>query len=239
MLQSKIFKRELKKHDFRVAIFGSARIQKNDRIYRLVYNIAKQIGKHHFDLITGGGPGLMEAANRGHSAGDPRKRSDNIGLPIQLPWESESNMHLEIKRHFNKFSKRLDHFMALSSVMIVTPGGIGTCLELFYAWQLIQVKHIYPIPIILVGKMWEELIKWIKKYPLKHGLISKEDLSCIYIAKDSKQAMKIILDTHRGFVSGKNHDNSEYLSRKLVARVEEEVKETIQKVKSNKTNGKK
>ena len=239
MLQSKTFTRELKKHDFRVAIFGSARIKKNDKIYRLVYNLAKQIGKHHFDLVTGGGPGLMEAANRGHSVGDPRKHSDNIGLPIELPWEAEENKHLEIKRHFNKFSKRLDYFMTLSSAMVVTPGGIGTCLELFYAWQLIQVKHIHPIPIILVGKMWEELIKWVKKYPLKHALISPEDMNCIHIAKNSKQAMEIILDSHRNFVSGKSQDNSEYLSRRLVEKVEEEVKETIKKVKSSKPNGKK
>lgn len=211
MVQSKTFDSELKKHDFRVAIFGSARIQPKDKVYKFVYNLAKQIGKHRFDLLTGGGPGLMEAANAGHAEGDPNKNSDNIGLAIALPWEAKENKHLEIKRHFNKFSKRLDHFMALSNVVVVTPGGIGTCLELFYTWQLIQVRHINPVPIILVGKMWEELIKWVKKYPLKENLISPHDMDPIHIAKDSRHAMKIIMETYHGFKNGKNHDNLGYL----------------------------
>lgn len=211
MPKPKTYDSELKKHEFRVAIFGSARIQKNDKIYKFVFNLAKQIGKNRFDLLTGGGPGLMEAANAGHAVGDPSKSADNIGLAIELPWEADTNKHLEIKRHFNKFSKRLDNFMALSSVVVVTPGGIGTCLELFYTWQLIQVRHIFPIPIIVVGKMWEELIKWVKKYPLKEGLVSPGDMSSIHIAKDNRQAMKIIMETFKGFKNGKNHDNIDYL----------------------------
>lgn len=199
MKKMKSMKEELKKQDFRVAIFGSARLKKNDKVYKQVFQLAKEIGKHKFDVVTGGGPGLMEAANAGHEAGDKGKKADSIGLVIKLPWESRGNKHLEIKEEFAKFSKRLDAFMALSKVAIIMPGGIGTCLELFYAWQLIQVKHIKPIPMILVGKMWEELIKWIKKYPLKKGLISKKDLDNIHIAKDNKAAMKIILKTYKNF----------------------------------------
>ncbi|MDA1060613.1 MAG: LOG family protein [bacterium] len=205
-------KQELKNTDFRVAIFGSARIKPEDKVYKGVYRLAKEIGKHGFDVITGGGPGLMEAANAGHEEGDKKNRSDDIGLTIQLPWEADANKHLEIKKHFNKFSGRLDTFMALSNVMIIVPGGIGTCLELFYSWQLIQVRHINPIPIILVGKMWSQLISWVKKYPLKDGLISPGDLKNIHIVKSNKEAMEIIMKTHKNFQKNKKtHSNNHYL----------------------------
>jgi uncharacterized protein (TIGR00730 family) len=203
---------ELKKDDFRVSIFGSARIKPNDDQYKLVYDLAKEIGKHKFDIVTGGGPGLMDAANAGHNAGDKKHVSDNIGLTIELPWEAEENKHLEIKKHFNKFSGRLDTFMALSGVVIVTPGGIGTCLELFYTWQLVQVKHICPIPIILLGKMWEELMTWITKYPLKDGLISPGDTDHIYIAENKEEAMEVIMQAHAKFEKDgcSCHNNHKY-----------------------------
>lgn len=200
------FKRELKKTDFRVAVFGSARIKKNDKVYKQVFALAKEIGKHKFDIVTGGGQGLMGAATEGHAEGDPKKESDSIGLTIRLPWETKPNKHLEIKEHFNKFSSRLDAFMNLSSVVVLMPGGVGSCLEFFYTWQLIQVQHICPIPVILVGKQWEALIDWVKKYPLKQGLISPKDMKAIHIAKNNKEAMAIILKAHKAFEKeGKNY----------------------------------
>ncbi len=196
----------LKRNDFRVTIFGSARIKKDDKVYKQIYHLAKKIGQEGFDLVTGGGPGLMEAANAGHEAGDKPRRAQSIGLTIHLPWESEKNKYLEVHKHFAKFSDRLDHFMALSSVVIITPGGIGTTLELMYTWQLEQVKHICPLPIILVGRMWEPLIKWFKKYPLKHGLISEGDMDNIYIARSNKKAMEIVNKTYKVFQKeGKNY----------------------------------
>lgn len=194
---------ELKTKDFRVAIFGSARLKKNDKVYKQVFDLAYEIGKHKFDVVTGGGPGLMEAGNAGHAMGDQGEDADSIGLVINLPWESSGNKHLEIQKRFNTFSKRLDTFMALSKVAVIVPGGIGTCLELFFTWQLLQVKHLKPIPIIVVGKMWEKLIDWVKKYPVKEGLISPEDLDFIHIVKDNKEAMKIILKTYKEFNNGK------------------------------------
>lgn len=205
-IKKRTIKEELKKDDFRVSIFGSARIKKNDERYKLVFDLAKQIGGHGLDIVTGGGPGMMEAANKGHAAGDLSQSADSIGLTIELPWEASTNKYLEIEKHFDKFSGRLDHFMALSSAVVITPGGIGTCLELFYTWQLTQVKHICPIPIILVGKMWKQLMKWVNKYPVKAGLISPKDLSNVYFAKNNKQAMKIILRTNEIFrKEGKNY----------------------------------
>lgn len=207
----KAIEAELRHNDFRVTIFGSARLKEGDKFFKQVYDLAKKIGEHKFDLVTGGGPGLMEAANAGHEAGDKGHTSDNIGLIIQLPWETKRNKHLEIKKHFNKFSKRLDTFMALSNVVVVMPGGIGTCLELFYTWQLIQVKHINPIPIILVGKMWNELFKWMKKYPIKQGLVSPDESDCIHIAKNNKEAMRIILKTYEKFKKGEIKSNKKYI----------------------------
>ncbi len=203
---------ELQNNDFRVAIYGSARLKPGDEVYEMVRNLAKMCGEWKFDVVTGGGPGLMEAANAGHAEGDSNRGSDNIGLTIQLPWEAAGNKHLEIKKHFNKFSDRLDHFAALSSVFVVMPGGIGTCLELFYTWQLIQVKHIKPVPIIVVGEMWAKIVKWVKDYPVKNGLVSPEDLDFVYVAKDENEAMEIILEEKRKFVKGEHSGNEEYLN---------------------------
>ena len=199
-------KQELEKHEFRVTIFGSARIKKNDKLYKQTFNLAKEIGKNHIDIITGGGPGLMKAANAGHEAGDKLNKADSIGLPINLPWEPKDNKHLEIKKEFDKFSNRLDHFMALSGAVVIMPGGVGTCLEFFYAWQLIQVKHVRPIPIILIGEMWEKLYIWTKQYLVKTGFISTHDIDNFYIAKDNKEALNIIFKQHEFFKKeGKNY----------------------------------
>jgi uncharacterized protein (TIGR00730 family) len=196
-----IMEKELAKNEFRVAIFGSARIKKNDKIYKRVFELAKRIGQEKLDVVTGGGPGLMEAANAGHEAGDPRHKSENIGLTIELPFEAKGNKFIEVRKHFDKFSGRLDHFMALSHAFVIMPGGIGTCLELFYTWQLVQVKHLNPVPIIVFGEMWEKLIDWVKEYPLEKGLISPQDTDNIYIVKSIDEAMDVINATHDKYIA--------------------------------------
>lgn len=203
---------ELKVTDFRVTIFGSARLKPEDEIYQMVFDLAKEIGKKGFDIVTGGGPGLMEAANAGHAAGDKEEKADNIGLTIQLPWEAHGNKHLELKKHFNKFSGRLDHFMALSRAVIVAPGGIGTCLEFFYALQLVQVKHVKPVPIILLGEMWKSLYDWIVEQPVNNGLVSIEDLDTVHYAATQEEAMKFVMDEHAKFESeDASRNTAEYL----------------------------
>ncbi len=193
----KLSKRELNsKNHFRVTIFGSARTKSDDKNYYQVKMLAKKIGEHGFDLVTGGGEGIMGAATEGHALGDKGNHAEAIGLTIKLPWEVIPNKHLEIKKDFNKFSHRLDTFMKLSNVVVVMPGGVGTLLELSYTWQLIQVKHIKPIPIILVGRMWKKFFRWIKKYPLKDGWISPEDMTTVHVARNYKTAFKIILETY-------------------------------------------
>jgi len=183
--------KELDLNKFRVSIFGSARIKPEDTVYKNIFNLSKELGKMELDLITGGGPGLMQAANDGHMEGDKNQNASSIGLTIRLPHEAD-NPVLEVRKHFEKFSHRLDTFMAFSHLVVVTPGGIGTILELYYTLQLIQVKHIHKIPIILVGKMWKKLLQWMKAYPLRAKLLDAKDLENVYYAKNNRQALKLI-----------------------------------------------
>lgn len=191
-LQQLDVEKELKTGDFRVAIFGSARIKEGDEVYQEVFELAKAIGMHGYDVITGGGPGLMEAGNRGHAEGDPEGKAESIGLNIELPFEQTNNEYVEFVQNFEKFSDRLDTFMKLSNVFVVTPGGVGTMLEFFFTWQLLQVGKMDYKPIILVGDMWEKLIHWVIDYALKDGLISSSDFDYIYIVKDNYEAMGLI-----------------------------------------------
>ncbi|MBT3836494.1 LOG family protein [Candidatus Woesearchaeota archaeon] len=195
-------KHKINKNHFRVAIFGSARLKKNDSRYKLVHNLAKAIAKENMDVVSGGGPGLMDAASKGHHAGRGKEDIHSVGLTIKLPMEQVDGYHLDIKEDFDRFSGRLDKFMKLSNVVVVAPGGVGTALEFFYTWQLIQVKHICNTPIILLGPMWDGLIKWLKTQPVKKGLISKGDLESIFCVKTVAQAMKIIKQSKIEFDKG-------------------------------------
>lgn len=189
---------------FRVAIFGSARTKPEEIAYKDAYCLSKKLGEDHIDVITGGGPGIMQAANQGHSAGDPNGLSQSIGLTIQLPWES-SNAFLDQKQHFQKFSNRLDTFMKLSNVVVVMPGGIGTCLELFYTWQLVQVGHICTIPIILVGDMWKDLLIWIEKDLLAQGMISPADMKRVVCVDTCDEAYSLIHQAQNVYEKNPNH----------------------------------
>lgn len=150
---------------YRVVIFGSARVKEDDKIFQDVFTIAKGMAENGFDVVTGGGPGLMLAANSGHKSVNSGTHS--VGLNIKLPSEQTPNAYLDIKQDFDRFSDRLDTFVSLSDVVVVCPGGIGTLLELFYSWQLIQVKHLCETPIILFGEIWADLLEWLHKEILK------------------------------------------------------------------------
>ena len=199
-------KMKINKKHFRVAIFGSARTKKGEKTYTFVHTLASMIAENNMDLISGGGPGLMDAASRGHHSGRKKKKnngSHSIGLTINLPFEQHDGFHLDIKKQFNKFSGRLDDFMKLSNVVVVAPGGLGTILELFYTWQLLQVKHICDnVPIILLGPMWKGLIDWMEKQPMKKKLISPKDLDNIFLVNTCPQAMKIINQAKGEFDKG-------------------------------------
>jgi uncharacterized protein (TIGR00730 family) len=196
---------------FRVAIFGSARLSKGDVRYKQVFSLAKMIALCGMDIVTGGGPGLMDAASRGHHAGRKEKKASkkncessssssssssksahSIGLTINLPMEQNDGYHLDIKKDFNRFSNRLDSFMELSNAVVVAPGGIGTLLELLYTWQLVQVKHICETPIILLGAHWQGLLDWIKKEMARKKLMSMSDFNNVFVVRTASCAMRII-----------------------------------------------
>lgn len=194
--------KEIQRDHFRVAIFGSARIKKGDKNYKQVYDLAKMIGEQNIDIVTGGGTGLMEAANRGHKAGSKNNPSHSFGLLIDLPTEQSGNHSLDIKKEFKTFTARLDSFMALSNVVVVAPGGIGTTLELFYTWQLIQVKHVCEMPVILLGPMWKALLKWVQRWPLKEGFMSSKDMKVMCSVNKNKKALEIITKAHGHYLRG-------------------------------------
>ena len=199
----KNWKRDLGNHDFRVAIFGSARIKKNDEIYREINSLGRMLGERNIDIVTGGGPGLMAAASSGHREGSKKTGAHAIALNIKLPIEQEFNPYSDVKTIFQRFSRRLDNFMLLSNAVVVAPGGIGTLLEFFYTWQLVQVHHICHIPIILLGDMWPGLIKWLEKKPLREKYFSAKDLHLLFLAKDGYEAMRVIDKAHEEFLKGK------------------------------------
>ncbi|MCS7138598.1 MAG: LOG family protein [Crenarchaeota archaeon] len=211
-----------KRKNFTVAIFGSARIRKDSAIYREIRDLAAMISAAGMSIVTGGGPGLMSAATEGHYYGRRCKNAKSIGLRIRLPFEEKEAFHLDIKKEFKRFSNRLDAFMRHSNVVVVAPGGIGTLLEFTYTWQLLQVKHISNIPIILLGRMWFDFVKWVKKWPLKHKLIDPEDVELLFLAKDIHEAFSIIKKSYelyekkREVRMSKLHEIRKNSPRKLV-----------------------
>ncbi|MBX7137926.1 MAG: LOG family protein [Oligoflexia bacterium] len=187
---------------YRTCIFGSARIKPETPAYRDVYELARMLSWEGIDILTGGGPGLMEAANRGAKLGQEEKntRSLSFGISIQLDTEPEPNKHIDINRHHHRFSSRLDDFMRLSHSVICTPGGVGTLLEFFFSWQLVQRKHMSERPIVLLGgEFWVDLIAWMKKKPLRDGLMDAPDFKYIHIVKTPEQAFEIISEHCREF----------------------------------------
>ena len=194
-----IAKGKVRKDRFTVAIFGSARIKDDKPMYKKVYNLAKMLGERDIDVVTGGGPGLMKAANSGHKFGSKETMARSIGLGIKLPKEQKFNSYLDETETFMRFTNRLDNFMLLSNAVVVASGGVGTLLELFYTWQLVQVKHKKDIPIILYGDMWPGLLKWLKMRPLRKGYFGIEDYKLLYYAKTEKEAMELIDKAHKKF----------------------------------------
>jgi len=179
---------------YRVAIFGSARIKEGDGAYRDVFAISKQLAAAGFDIVTGGGPGLMQAANAGHRS--VATSSHSIGLNIKLPLEQQANKYLDIKEEFSRFSDRLDTFMALSDAVIVATGGIGTLLEFFYTWQLVQVKHLCETPIVLFGEMWGGLLKWLGEEVEGRGMFDGADLHNLFHFTEVGQVVPFLLKVH-------------------------------------------
>src|SRR6516225_575923 len=155
-----------KSERYRVTIFGSARARPGTFVYEEVKRIAASLAEMGCDIITGGGPGLMQAANEGAAGVNAPERDRSVGIRVELPFEQEVNPFVEQAFEHKTFFTRLHHFVLTSDAYVVTPGGIGTVLELMMIWQLLQVKHVQDTPLILVGKMWAELVDWARKHLL-------------------------------------------------------------------------
>src|SRR3954463_6132909 len=194
---------------YRVSIFGSSRIERGDPIYEEVKKLSAELARMGVDIVTGGGPGLMEAANSGAVEGQVESHSRSFGLAIHLPaLEEAANPFVDKVFRHRTFFSRLHHFVRLSSAFIVFPGGIGTALELFMVWQLLQVKHVTEHPLILVGTMWTGLIDWIQGTMVEQGLVGANDLSAVSIVSSSDEAIPIIRASYERFKEEKQNAES-------------------------------
>src|SRR3954468_756982 len=156
--------RPSRRERYRVTIFGSARAQPGTFVHDEVKRVAAALAEMGCDVITGGGPGLMQAANEGAAAVNAPERNRSVGIRVELPFEQEANPFVEQAFEHKTFFTRLHHFVLTSDAFVVAPGGIGTVLELMMIWQLLQVRHIQGTPLILVGKLWTGLVDWAKTH---------------------------------------------------------------------------
>lgn len=194
--------RTLENTNYRVCIFGSARIAPQDPLYDTVFRLAQNLSERGIDVVTGGGPGLMEAANRGVLAAR-QNRARSYGLPLDLPTLFEPpNPHLDFSSAHKRFSSRLDEFIRLSHAVIVAPGGIGTLLELMYVWQLLQLRTMEARPLVLLGReYWGGLLEWVRNTPGALRLIDQKDLECIHLVDTPEEALATLDGSHATFLA--------------------------------------
>jgi len=180
-----------------VSIFGSARTKENAPYYKLAVAIAQSIAEAGYGVITGGGPGIMEAGNKGANLAG----GTSVGLNIDLPFEQHDNPYIDSDKSldFDYFFVRKVMFVKYSQGFVVMPGGFGTLDELFEAITLIQTNKIEKFPIILVGSsFWEGLMEWIKNTMLTAGTISATDLDLIHIVDTKEEVVHIIDSFYKG-----------------------------------------
>lgn len=183
-----------KSNFYRVTIFGSARVRPGEKLYEDVRRLSAALAAIGCDIVTGGGPGLMQAANEGESIGDASNTTRSIGLRIELAFEQEANPFVEKLFRHRTFFSRLHHFVRLSSAFVVVPGGIGTSLELMLVWQLLQVRHMHETPLVLVGEMWHDLVEWTKTHMIggPTAYINPEDANIPICVQTVDEAVEII-----------------------------------------------
>jgi uncharacterized protein (TIGR00730 family) len=177
-----------------VTIFGSARTKTSDRYYKAAAEIAKGLAKHNLAVITGGGPGIMEAANKGAAQGGGK----SVGLNIELPHEQAGNRFANVPIHFHYFFARKVCFVKYSLGYVYMPGGFGTLDELFEVLTLVQTQRIPEFPLILFGtEHWSGLVAWLKARVEKDKFISPGDLDLLKITDDVNEVVEIIRDYER------------------------------------------
>jgi uncharacterized protein (TIGR00730 family) len=176
-----------------VTIFGSARTGPDDPQYQSAREVARLLAEHGFSIITGAGPGIMEAANRGAKEGG----GHSVGCNIELPFEQGANPYVDTLVNFRYFFVRKTMFIKYSNAFIIFPGGFGTLDELFEALTLIQTGKIYQFPVILLGRhYWAGLVRWISSRLLAEGKISPGDLDLLLMTDDPAEAAQAVIDAH-------------------------------------------
>jgi len=180
-----------------VTIFGSARTKPSHPAYKCADITAQKLVKAGFTVITGGGPGIMEAGNRGAT----KAKGNSIGLNIQLPFEQKPNPFIKTLINFRYFFCRKVMFVKYATAFVIFPGGFGTLDELFEAITLVQTERIHKYPVILVGKdYWKDLVKWLKNKMLKDNYISPEDMDLFKIIDDPDEIVNEVVSYYKTYV---------------------------------------
>jgi uncharacterized protein (TIGR00730 family) len=186
-----------------VTIFGSARLEPGSTYYNKCLKVAERLAKEGFAVISGGGPGIMEAANKGAQ----NANGISVGLNIEIPMEQMPNQFQDVRLEFRYFFVRKLMFVKYAVGYVIFPGGFGTMDELFEALTLIQTKKIRGFPVVLVGKgYWDGLISWIRQTMLTEGNIAPEDLDLMHIVDEPEEVYAIINKRYRDRVSGIHKD---------------------------------
>ncbi len=199
--------RRTTRQNYRVTIFGSARLKPGSVAYEGVKQLASDLTRMGCDIMSGGGPGLMQAANEGALAVDPQALHRSVGIRVELPFEQEINPFVGQAYEHRTFFSRLHHFMIISDAFVVVPGGVGTLLELSLAWQLLQVRKLYNTPLILVGKMWKELVDWARRSMLQEGseLASDVDFSIPLCVTTIEETVALIRENRDLWLAGQQN----------------------------------
>jgi uncharacterized protein (TIGR00730 family) len=177
-----------------VSIFGSARVASDAPEYQLTERLARLLVQRGYGVITGGGPGIMEAANKGAAEAG----GQSVGLNIELPFEQRPNPYATLQLNFRYFFVRKVMFVKYAIAYIVMPGGFGTVDELFEAVTLIQTNKIKPFPVVLmVRSYWEGLLKWIRDTMLAQGKVCSRDLDLLHLSDDPEEVVEIVDRFHR------------------------------------------
>ena len=195
--------RRTTRQNYRVTIFGSARLKPGTRAYEGVKQLAAELTKMGCDIISGGGPGLMQAANEGALSVQPDALHRSVGIRVELPFEQEVNPFVGQAYEHRTFFSRLHHFMIASDAFVVVPGGIGTLLELSLAWQLLQVRRLYNTPLILVGKMWAGLVEWARETMLikESELASEIDFTIPHCVGTIEETVALIRENRAAWLA--------------------------------------
>ncbi|HZO33050.1 MAG TPA: LOG family protein [Chloroflexota bacterium] len=186
--------RRTRRTNYRVAIFGSARTRPGAYPYDEVKRLAAELAALECEIITGGGPGLMQAANEGAMSVSSATPGRSIGVRVDLPFEQEVNSFVGQVYEHKDFFSRLHQFMIQADAFVVVPGGIGTLLEMSMVWQLLQVHHLHGTPLILVGHMWADLLRWARDSLTCPGteLVNAEDLDIPQCVNSVEETVAII-----------------------------------------------